>query len=239
MPAPDKQYKAFADSLAKILEIAASKKGKLSDDVMASMLKAKDAASFLEIAFTNSGALPMLLVAYEMVKEYAKAGLAEKWAFARKFNEYFQSAGAAKCDVRYELSKIFALSRATDAALMVKDGKAASYKLVKALADDDTAPLLSGANSFNGTVWFNKEVVESSIRVAFATALLDSKEEEAILKVFKTVLKAKEDSGYKCDEFVKPFAPEEKKAKTEKTSKTAKASGEKKSAEKKTTKKSK
>ncbi len=239
MPAPDKQYKAFADSLAKILEIAASKKGKLSDDVMASMLKAKDAASFLEIAFTNSGALPMILVAYEMVMEYAKAGLAEKWAFARKFNEYFQSAGAAKCDVRYELSKIFALSRATDAALMVKDGKAASYKLVKALADDDTAPLLSGANAFNGTVWFNKEVVESSIRVAFATALLDSKEEEAILKVFKTVLKAKEDSGYKCDEFVKPFAPEEKKAKTEKTSKTAKVSGEKKSAEKKTTKKSK
>ena len=237
LPEPEKQYKNFAASLLKILIASANKKTKLADDVPAALKKAKDAAAYLETAFTNSGSLAMLLVAYEMVKEYAKAGLAEKWAFARKFNEYFQSAGAAKCDVRYELAKIFALSKAIDVKLIEKDAKEASYKLVKAIAEDETAPLLSGANAFNGVIWFNKEVIDASIINAFATALLDSSAEEDILKCYASILSAKDKAGYKCEEFVKVFAPAKKAAKKAEKKSDSKEKESKPKAAKKSSKK--
>ena len=212
LPAPEKQYKNFAASLEKILVAFANKSAKLSADVPAALKKAKTGAEYLETAFTNSGSLPLLLVAHEMVKEYVKVGLADAWALARKFNEFFQNAGAATCDVRYELSKIFALSKVMDIALMEKDAKTGASKLVMALGEDETAPLLSGANAFNGVVWFNKEVIDSSIVNAFALALLDSTDEEAILKQYASVLSAKDAAGYKCEELVKAFAPAKKKS---------------------------
>lgn len=235
---PEKQFKNFGLSLVKILSASANKGTKLAEDVPAALKKAKSAESYLETAFTNSGSLAMLLVAYEMVKEYAKVGLAETWGFARKFNEYFHNAGAAKCDVRYELSKIFALSKSIDVKLIEKDAKEGAYKLVKAIADDETAPLLSGANRFNDVIWFNKEVVDSSIVNAFAVALLDSdvSDEDAILKEYTKVLSAKEDSGYKCEEFIKVFAPAKKaEKKTEKKSDSKKSESKKSSEKPKTT----
>ncbi len=210
LESPERQYRNFEASLEKILVAFADRNVKLSDDLAAGLKKAKDGADYLQTAFANRGSLALLLVAYEMVREYAKTGFAETWAFARKFNEFFQSAGAAKCDVRYELSKMFALSKATDLTLIGKNPKEGAYKLVKAVAEDDTAPLLSGANRFNDVVWFNKEVLESSIVNAFAMAIVDSSDEKEMLKLYSQIVLAKEDSAYKCAEFVKPFAPQEK-----------------------------
>ena len=95
---------------------------------------------------------------------------------------------------------------------MEKDAKNGASKLVMALGENETAPLLSGANAFNGVVWFNKEVIDSSIVNAFALALLDSTDEEAILKQYASVLSAKDAAGYKCEELVKAFAPAKKKS---------------------------
>ena len=44
-----------------------------------------------------------------MVSEYAENNLAEKWAFARKFADIFNQFGYARCNIREELSKFFAI----------------------------------------------------------------------------------------------------------------------------------
>lgn len=209
---PEKQFKNFARILEKIVLTKAESKAKKPADLIAGLKKAKDGASFLETAFAANANTEDLLVCYALVKEYADNNLADRWAFARKLHEYFGAAGACKCDMRHELTKLFALATVSCPAAMAKDDKKAAYDIVKLLSEGDKAYLLSGANNYNGTVWFNKELCENSIVSVIALALLAEKEEEAVLDEFKALVKAMNAAEYKCEEFLKPFAPKEKKA---------------------------
>ena len=82
--------------------------------------------------------------------------------------------------------------------------------------------MLSGANSFNGVTWFNKETMDLSVTYAFAVIALlaNSKHEEEMLKLYADVLAAKNKAEYKCEDFVKPFLPAAKKSARKTAAKT-------------------
>ena len=145
-----------------------------------------------------------------MVKEYANAGLAENWAFARKFNEILNSAGINLGDSRNNLNRLFILSSAADAKEIAKDEKKGLYSIVKAMTEGSAANQLSGANLYDGTLWFNKETSDWTLAHAFAVLVLEEKTADSSLKAFKAAVKAKEAAEYKCAEFAKAFAPAEK-----------------------------
>lgn len=63
--------------------------------------------------------------------------------------------------------------------------------------------MLSGANEFNGVVWFNKELLEASIVLHAVLALICEKEEAAVLEQYKTLLGASQKAEYKCEKFAK------------------------------------
>ena len=230
LSAPEKQFASFVKTAERIALISAAKKGKKSENLTAALKKAKSAGSFLETAFANSENLAELLCAYAMVKEYAQNGLAERWALARKLYEYFQSAGACTFDIKQELHKLFALSRVSSPKDIAKDAKKAAYLLVSLMTQGEYAASLSGANVFNGIAWFNKELSDASLINATLVALIEDKEEEAVLAQYAALLSAKEKAEYKCQEFIKPFAPkaEKPKAKAKSSVKSsAKTSGTK------------
>lgn len=98
------------------------------------------------------------------------------------------------------------------------------------MTQGEYAASLSGANVFNGIAWFNKELSDASLINATLVALIEDKEEEAVLAQYAALLSAKEKAEYKCQEFIKPFAPkaEKPKAKAKSSAKSAaKTSGTK------------
>ncbi len=224
---PEKQFKNCVKLLEKIILTKAESKSTKTAELVSLLKKAKDGTSFMQTAFAANATLEDLLVCYALVKEYADRGLADRWAFARKLHEYFGAAGACKCDMRHELTKLFALATVSDADSMSKDLKKTAYQIVKLLTESPKAYILSGANRFNDVVWFNKEVCESSVINSIILALLAEKDEEAILKEFSTLVTAMNGAEYKCAEFIKPFAPKEAKTKESNAKEPKKTTGTK------------
>ena len=109
------------------------------------------------------------------------------------------------------------------------------------MTQGEYAASLSGVNVFNGIAWFNKELSDASLINATLAALIEDKEEEAVLAQYAALLSAKEKAEYRCQEFIKPFAPKAEKPKAKakssakssaKTAKTAKTPEKEKPAEK-------
>ena len=237
LPEAEKQYANFAKLLEKLVLLAAEKPAKKPEDIMAALKKAKDADTFIKTLATTKPELYEQLACYAIIKSYADAGLSERWAFERKFNEYFHSVGAATYDIRANLSKVFVLAKVADAKLITKDAKKAAFEIVKLLTQGKYAGLLSGANRFNDICWFNKEVSDESIALVTVIALLEATDAqtEAVLAEYADLLSAKTKAEYQCGNFIKPFVPKtETKEKAAKTSKTAKTEekGTKKTAKK-------
>lgn len=233
LSAPEKQLAAFIASFERLALIFAGKKDRKTENLTAALEKAKTGDAFLELVFENDANCAELLAAYLMVKEYAKNSLAERWAFARKLHELFQSAGACTCDMRSELYKIFALSCVTEPKEIAKDAKKAAFRLVSLMTQGEYASALSGANSFNGTSWFNKELSDAALITATAIALAENTEEDTVLAQYKSVLSAKEKAEYKCKDFIKPFAPDAEKPKAAASARAKKAAAKTPSAGKK------
>ena len=204
---PSKQHKNFAKLAEYILTLAAGTKAKPTADITAALKKAKTRDAYLETLFGTDTNLAEQLVCVAMVKEYAEAGLAETWAFARKFTEFLNSNGINLGDSYNNINRLLVLAKSAKAESFAKDEKKALYELTSLLCESPYARALTGANSFNGVVWFNKETSDWTLAHAFALALLDDKNEAETLAAFQDVVKAKDKAEYKCEEWVKPFAP--------------------------------
>lgn len=218
---PEKQLKAFEKLAEKIISLALNTKAKPASDIIAALKKAKTADSYFDVLFATDKNLAEQLICFAMVKEYAEKGFAEKWAFARKFSDYLSSNGINLGDSRGNIGRLFILSSVCNAKAIEKDEKSALYNIVKLLTESEKAKMLTGANLYDGTVWFNKETCDWTLAHGFALALLEEKEEKTTLEAFSALAKAKDKAEYKCDLFIKPFAPKtsKSKAKSEKTKK--------------------
>ena len=107
---------------------------------------------------------------------------------------------------------MFEIAKVSCCKEIAKDAKKAAYDFVAMLTSGAKAKILSGANEFNGVVWFNKELLEASIILHAVLALICEKEEEAVLEQYKTLLGASQKAEYKCENLLKPFAPKVAKA---------------------------
>lgn len=221
---PEKQFANFEKSVEKLC-INVEKQSKKDENYFDKIAKSKDTKEFFNIASTNIEQFEELVMCYQMVCEYAENNLAEKWAFARKFANIFNQLGISKCDVRYELSKFFALSTSVRIPYLVKDEKKGLLPLVRVMTQSQNANLLSGANKFEGITWFNKETIEKSSVYALTIALLGSTSAqiEGVLKSLKALRDAKEKAEYKCENLIEMFDDSEKKSAKEKDKKSKKA----------------
>lgn len=227
MPKESEQFKQLAKTFELLGKVRAAKMPKKAADSMSALKKVKTAEEFLTIAAANDPNLLERLACFAMVKDYAATELAERWALPRKFAEYFQNVGLLTGDLRGDLTKLFTLAKPAQSALTEKDKQKSAFTLVSPLTQGEKAFMLSGANSFNGVTWFNKELTDLSLTYEFSilALLTDSKHEEEVLKLYADVLTAKVKSEYKCEDFVKPFLPAEKTVKKTET-KTKKSSTE-------------
>ena len=168
----------------------------------------------------------------------AETGDAAKFAFGRKLNEYIRDLGLSAKDERAALTKIFILSSVANTESVIKNQKKAAYKIVSLLVESSHSKLLSGANTFDNVAWFNKEVSDESLNIITTLLLLASEKDDVdeVLKLYKTLTAAKLKAAYKCELFLKPFAPVEKKTPAKKDGKTGKAKSSSKTSTKKSEK---
>lgn len=107
-----------------------------------------------------------------------------------------------------------------------------TYEVAKNLTHGKNSYILTGANDFNGTRWFNKEKMESSLWYMLAAVSMYCPRimRENIYKLYRTLNTAQKNANYKCEDFIAPFQPVKKPAAKRRTTATkTKATAEKKS----------
>ena len=101
-----------------------------------------------------------------------------------------------------------------------------TYEVAKNLTFGEKSYLLTGANDFNGTRWFNKEQMETTLWYILASVSMYSPRimRENIYKLYRTLKMSQENANYKCADFIAVFQPVKKKTTTTRKSSTAKKS---------------
>ena len=154
---------------------------------------------------------------YVLLLPLAKLGYAEKWDLQRKINEFTRASKKNTIQDDMFFKKTFTLAPV----------KIDAYKIAQLLADSDKSAFLAGRNTYDGVHWFNKEMMENSLKLAEKILCVGLSKSSAakVCAIFKKLAKAAEKSGYKCEEFIKPFEP--KKTKTVKKTTAKKTSSAK------------
>jgi glycosidase len=127
---------------------------------------------------------------FSLIKPFAKTPSALKWSLQRKTAEKTgNSSGWFNC------------------ALILSSVKADEASLAALLTESQYAPLLTGANEYDGVKWFNKEKMESVLLTAQEVlAISETKAQtDRILAVLKKLNAAQKKAEYRCDKFMAPF----------------------------------
>lgn len=133
---------------------------------------------------------------------FAKKGNALKWNLPRKFAEFLGGKIGTKDIFNYFKNAFVFLS------VSPKEMEVASL-----LVNSSYSSFLSGANEFNGIKWFNKEMMENSLKTGeyFYSLKSSKKQKEKIKAVFENLQDSAENSEFKCENFIKPFCPKKNK----------------------------
>ena len=133
---------------------------------------------------------------------FAKKENALKWNFPRKFAEFLGGKICTQDIFNYFKNAFVFLS------VSPKEREIASL-----LVNSSYSSFLSGANEFNGIKWFNKEMMETSLKTGEYIYSLKSskKQKEKIKAVFENLQDSAENSEFKCENFIKPFCPKKNK----------------------------
>ncbi len=135
-----------------------------------------------------------------------------KWGYCRKLTELLTAAGEKLFNMQNIFQRIFICLKIKDFNFGPASFIKSTYETAKLLVCSKDAPLLSGANEFNGIKWFNKEGIEETLWFVLKTvAMYNSRTlREQIYRLYRTLNAAKECSEYKCDEFLKLLEPPKK-----------------------------
>jgi len=217
----EKQYALFKKRIKFLAAIHNGTQPKVPEDLQKALLKASTAEEYAKLMIQNNHDYGMALQCWAVCAEYAENGCAEAWNLGRKFNEYLKKAEIIKLedDKRNLFKKFLFLSS------QITLNKAKTAQL---LVEGKYAAALSGANKYDGVVWFNKELIENSINVLFLMKLLNAgeKKQPEFFKMYKEICAAKLKAAYKCDLFTGEFLPKKKfskKAPAAKSKTTAKS----------------
>lgn len=222
---PEKQIKIVTDRLKKIAEIHNLPEGKKPADLQKALSKVTETSEFGKLLSVEIPELEAELICWALSGTLSDNGSAREFSFARKFNQFIKELNLSEKDYRTDLTKLFIFADALDSSKLPKEKKQEAYKIVKLLTQGKYAGIFSGANCFDSIWWFNKERIEDSLNKIILLSALSAKTAKLseIFNLRKVLFAAKLKSAYKCELFLKEFAPvEKKKTKTSKT--TAKTS---------------
>ena len=147
------------------------------------------------------------LYIFSMLTPIAESKFARKWSLERKIAEFTGNTPIGDM-VSYDFFKrAFMIAEAKLPKLTESSVKEDLHLLSSNLADSENSWVLLGANEFNGTKWFNKEKMESSLELYKKILMLKASagKKAAIEALFKKLSAAQKKAEYKCEDFVKAF----------------------------------
>ncbi|MCQ2611188.1 MAG: alpha-amylase family glycosyl hydrolase [Treponema sp.] len=233
---PKKQFAAFAKnykstvSLCKKALAVKDKKNMAEDYVvdLAKFAKAGKVNDFISLGIKKGAVNAMALVLSSVVFALDDKTMAAKWSLARKFTEYMRIAKIKDADKqRWPLDRMYAMTSLVDLNLTKKESALAASEL---LMHSRYSYLLTGTNSFNNVVWFNKESCDSALYLLVCDLVLAGIKPDKAFAFYKLLCDAQKKSEYQAAAFIDCFV-EKKKAK--------KVAGKKVSAKKETASKTK
>ncbi|MBR0496010.1 MAG: alpha-amylase [Treponema sp.] len=142
----------------------------------------------------------------------AESKFARKWNLERKIAEFTGNTAIGDM-LSYDFFKrAFMLAEEKMPKLTETSAKEDLLALASNLALSENSWTLLGANEFNGTKWFNKEKMESSLELYKKIILLKASagKKEAVESLFKKLNTAQKKAEYKCEDFVKVFESKKK-----------------------------
>lgn len=161
---------------------------------------------------------------YSLIAPLAASGFARKWSLQRKLNEQLSPFSENEDFYNY-FEKLFSLSegkqpsfKAASKEKASSSQKADAFLLAQKIAASSDSWLLSGANEYDGTKWFNKEKMEETLSLAENLYLqkVSRLKKPEVSALFKKLKNTASKAEYKCDNFVKPFEEKKRIKKTKK-----------------------
>ena len=235
---PAKQFAKFEKDFKKMSKLyvstlKAQAKKKTESDFMTDITKAaktSKCSDFISAGLEYNVVTKESLLVSTIPLALSDVSFASKWSLARKLVHFMcknKVKGAEQ--QRWNLDRLCKL-----AVLSVKDYSAkAKKKTTKEVAhylmNSPVSNILVGANTFNNTMWFNKEACDSALYLFVTAVIIVNGESKAkdVLAVYKELVAAQEASEYKCSQFAEVF---ESKTSTKKAAVTKKAAITKKAA---------
>ena len=131
------------------------------------------------------------------------------WGLARKLTECLEGAALYRAGTRDDFVRLFECMEIGKHILSPVHFAKTVYKIATFLVHSPNAFLLSGANEFAGTWWFNKEKMDATLFWAFASNCITSESErrERVFRLCRTLEASKELSEYKCADFTDALKP--------------------------------
>ena len=235
---PEERYNLFKKQLEYLSMSTASAQGAKKTLIEEKSFQYRTSRPAFKGAFDNllyEGLLanenaPEILSAFAMVSSAGNKNCL-KWGYDRKLTELLTSTGIRNPNMQETFKKLFIMMRVRDFNFGATGQMKSTYETANLLVNGDYSFLLSGANDFNGTRWFNKEKMDSTLWYGFAAVVMYSPRilKEQICRLYRTLTAAKDGANYDCKKFtdaVKPIKP----------SKIAASSGKKKVEKTKTAK---
>lgn len=224
MDSSKKQFAQFKRKLGQIIRtcVEIRKNSKFVEKQIA--ISTKSAKTFLAGGLLNQNEGAMFAIIYSMFSEYATRGFAKKWALYRKISESLKNVNVAEWAIHNFFERMFVLASMPQPKLDKKEIEEKSTELIaRNIADNDLSWLLIGANKFEDTTWFNKELMDSSLFIAHEILLLGASKEKSsrIIKMYKILSLMKDNAEYKVEYFLKDFN-KNLKSETKSTEKTEK-----------------
>ncbi len=220
LPTAEKLYSLFHKKIAVIAKIATLMR--TNEDKEIDWSEQKDLQKLLATGFTYQKEGVLFAAVYALVAPLAELGFASKWSLNRKIAEILRTSEVAAGTTQNTFERIFALAGGKLPKIgKTVDEKEVALEIAQRLSLSVDSWILVGANEYDGVRWFNKELMDSSLFMVFEILALDSNSliEDSLLLVWNTLEKAKTESNFRCDSFVKLLKDDDDSEKTQEETK--------------------
>ena len=131
------------------------------------------------------------------------------WGMPRKLTECLEWADLYRAGTRDDFVRLFECMQIGKHILSPMHFAKAVYEIATFLVHSPNSFVLTGANEFAGTWWFNKEKMDATLFWAFSSNCLVSEtgRKEKVFRLCRTLEASKELAEYKCDAFTEALKP--------------------------------
>ncbi|MBR4790584.1 MAG: alpha-amylase [Treponema sp.] len=193
-----------------LIQVHNAKAGKKPADLQKAIANAKEAPVLIKLMETADPNLETVLICRALSGKYATSGLADFLNFGRKFSQFIKTYTDIDKNLRADFTRLFLLARVSDVAKISTPAgrRIAAARITELLVISKHRRFLSGANTFDNIVWFNKEITDYSLNLIELLMMMNVKSAdlENVLKLFKDLRAAKLKAAYKCELFAKAYA---------------------------------